>query len=183
MKSKVFFISVSNSDNTPLVQEKLKVLLKESSLLGFIPEGAKLAIKIHFGEEGNTGYVKPEYVKVVSGELKKRGVNFFLSDTNTLYKGKRLNSKEHLELAYAHGFTRENCGCEVVIPEDKKENTTEIKLDGKFVKTAKVSKIFLEQDGLLGIAHFKGHLMTGFGGALKNIGMGCASREGKLFQH
>ncbi|HTZ11234.1 MAG TPA: DUF362 domain-containing protein [Candidatus Margulisiibacteriota bacterium] len=183
MKSKVYFISVNNPDSIPLVQEKLKRLLKESNFLGFVPEHGRLAIKIHFGEEGNTGYVKPEYVKVVSSELKKRGVDFFLSDTNTLYKGKRLNSKDHLELAYAHGFIREKCGSKVVIPQDSKKNTAEVKVDGKFVKTAKVSRIFTEQDAILGIAHFKGHIMTGFGGALKNIGMGCAAREGKLFQH
>jgi len=108
----------------------------------------------------------------------------FLAETNTLYRGKRTNSKEHLKLACEHGFTPEEVSAEIVIPDDnRKENIMEVKINRKFIKLAKVARIFLEADSLVGIAHFKGHLMTGFGGALKNIGMGCASREGKLAQH
>ncbi len=95
-----------------------------------------------------------------------------------------MDSREHLKQAYEHGFTKESCGCDVLIADDtKKEDVAEIVINQKFIKTAKIAKIFQETDVILGIAHFKGHLMTGFGGALKNIGMGCATREGKLSQH
>lgn len=107
-----------------------------------------------------------------------------MTDTNTLYKGRRTISSSHIELAHEHGFTKRACGAEVVVPDDtKKSNVSDVKIDGGFFKAAKIASIFLKSDSIVGLAHFKGHMMTGFGGALKNIGMGCASREGKLVQH
>jgi len=184
MKSKVYFIGIKQEDDVFLISQKLKRLCEESKVLDFILKDDLIAIKIHFGEEGNTGFVKPQYVKVIVDEILKKEAKAFLSDTNTLYKGKRTNSQSHLELAKAHGFSKENIGIDIIIPDDqKKENVSEVTINRRFVKTAKIAKIFLENNGLVVISHFKGHLMTGFGGALKNVGMGCASREGKLFQH
>ena len=184
MKSKVYFISVSNADTTQDIRQKFRRLLQESRLLDFINKDDNVAVKLHFGEEGNTGYVKPEFVRVACEIIKEKQASCFLTDTNTLYRGKRTNAQEHLELALEHGFNRGDCLAEVVIADDsKKENIVEVAIRQKFIKVAKIVKVFLEVDALLGIAHFKGHIMTGFGGALKNIGMGCASREGKLSQH
>jgi hypothetical protein len=184
MKSKVYFISVDNSDKLQDIQQKLRRLLKESRLLDFIRKHDKVAIKMHFGEAGNTGHVKPEYVRCACENIIERQAACFLADTNTLYVGKRMNLDDHLKLAAEHGFTKENCLVDVVIADDtKKENVAEVAINQKFIKVAKIVKIFLEVDAILSIAHFKGHLMTGFAGALKNIGMGCASREGKLSQH
>jgi uncharacterized Fe-S center protein len=184
MKSKVYFIRVDNSNDRQDIKQKFFRLLNVSGLLNFIRKGDKVAIKMHFGEEGNTGYVRPEYVRVACENILERQASCFLSDTNTLYRGKRMNSQDHLKLSYEHGFTRDNCAADVVIPDEtRKENCAQIYINQKFIKTAKVVKLFLQADALLGIAHFKGHIMTGFGGALKNIGMGCATREGKLAQH
>jgi hypothetical protein len=184
MKSKVYFTGVDNSADVKDIKQKLARLLAVSGLLDFISSRDKVAVKLHFGEEGNTGYVNPQYVGVICDAIMEKQASCFLCDTNTLYKGRRTNSQDHLNLAYEHGFTKEICGAEVIIPDDaKRENVTEITVNQKFIKTAKVASLFLEADALLGIAHFKGHMMTGFGGALKNIGMGCASREGKLVQH
>jgi len=184
MKSKVYFIKVSQEDTPVAIADKIRQLCQESKVLDFISKDDLIAIKIHFGEEGNTGFVKPQYVKVIVDEILKKEAKAFLSDTNTLYKGKRSNSLNHLELAKTHGFSKENLGVDIIIPDDReKENISEVPINKRFVKTAKIAKIFLENNGLVVISHFKGHLMTGFGGALKNIGMGCASREGKLFQH
>ncbi len=169
MKSKVYFIAVKNSDNMQAIKVKFARLLGESNLLDFIPEKSKVAIKMHFGEEGNTGYVRPEYVRLVCDRLAKKQADYFLSDTNTLYRGRRMNSQDHLKLAHEHGFTKDICGADIIIPDEAGE--------------AEVAGIFLEADVILGIAHFKGHMMTGIGGALKNIGMGCATRRGKLAQH
>ncbi|MDD4894472.1 MAG: DUF362 domain-containing protein, partial [Candidatus Omnitrophica bacterium] len=108
----------------------------------------------------------------------------FLSDANTLYRGRRLNSTDHLEIAREHGFTKEVTGADVVIPDDaRQEEAIEIKINQKFIKNAKLARIFIDADAIMAVNHFKGHILTGFGGALKNIGMGCATRQGKLAQH
>jgi uncharacterized Fe-S center protein len=139
---------------------------------------------MHFGEEGNTGFVRPAFLRIICSGLCAQGAEPFISDTNTLYRGRRMNSADHLALAREHGFSRRGCGAEVVIPDETKgENIAAVEVNKKFIRKAKILKLFLEADFLLGVAHFKGHMMTGFGGALKNIGMGCASREGKLAQH
>ena len=184
MKSRVYFISLKNSDNLQIINQKLKSLLDESKLLDFIRKENKVAVKIHFGEEGNTGFVRPEHVRVICDEITSRGGSSFLSDTNTLYRGRRLNSQAHLELAYEHGFTKEVTGADVIIPDDtRKENVIAVQINQKFIKRAKLARIFIDADALVAVNHFKGHILTGFGGALKNIGMGCATREGKLAQH
>lgn len=184
MKSKVYFIAVKNQDNKDGIKDKFSRLIKESNILNFIHPDTDVAIKIHFGEEGNTGFVRPEYLRLVCDEVKAKNAKCFVSDTNTLYSGRRTNSKDHLALAKEHGFSPDTLGAEVIIPDDTdKQNIATLNINQKFVKQAKVAKLFTDADALVGIAHFKGHIMTGFGGALKNIGMGCASREGKLVQH
>ena len=180
MQSKVYFIKVSDSDTQEAIAEKLSILISKSGIFDFVLKGDKVALKMHFGEEGNTGFVKPEYVRIAVDSIKKIGANIFLTDTNTLYRGRRMVPEDHKQLAHEHGFTQDIAGAEVVIADDQ---ASEIKIDGKFIKIAKVAALFYQVDAILGVAHFKGHMMTGFGGALKNLGMGCATREGKLAQH
>jgi len=184
MRSRVYFIKVENSDTVEATKTKLVLLLKKSGLFSFIRKDERVAIKMHFGEEGNTGYVKPGYVRVAIEGIKEKGARPFLSDTNTLYRGKRMNCRDHLQLAFEHGFSEKACGAPVVITDDSRAgNVSDVRINGQFIQTAKVAKLFLDADTIVGIAHFKGHMMTGFGGALKNLGMGCASRQGKLAQH
>lgn len=183
-KSQVYFIAVSQQEKMQAIKSKLRRLLDTSKVLDCIRSKDKVAVKIHFGEEQNTGFVSPEYVRIICDAIAERGALAFLSDTNTLYRGRRTNSQEHLKLAYEHGFTPQILGAPVIIPDDtKKEQTSRIAINQRFVKVAKVATVFCKADALVGIAHFKGHMMTGFGGALKNLGMGCATREGKLEQH
>jgi uncharacterized Fe-S center protein len=166
------------------VCEKIKSLIIESKVLDFIRTGYNVAVKAHFGEKGNTGFINPAYAGVICRQILDKGATAFLSDANTLYRGERLNSKDHLKLAFEHGFTKEVTGVDVIIPDDtKKENVTAIQINQKLIKTAKIARLFMDADALFAINHFKGHILTGFGGALKNIGMGCATREGKLAQH
>jgi uncharacterized Fe-S center protein len=121
---------------------------------------------------------------VVCEEIINRGASAFLADTNTLYRGRRLNAEDHLKLAAEHGFTKEAMGVEVIIPDDtRKENTIAIQINQRLIKSAKIASIFINADALIAISHFKGHILTAFGGALKNIGMGCATRAGKFAQH
>ena len=184
MRSKVYFVKTSESETQSAISAKLERLLAESRFFDFVSQNASVAVKIHFGEEGNTGFVQPAYLKVICAGLTAKCAHPFLSDTNTLYRGRRTDSGEHKKLAYEHGFRPQACGAEVIIPDDRiKENTTEVEINQKFFKTVKIAKIYTQASALVGVAHFKGHIMTGFGGALKNIGMGMATREGKLSQH
>jgi len=184
MKSRVYFIAVKDANDIGTVNNKLKILLEESRVLDFIRRDYRVGVKMHFGEEGNTGFVRPPHFRVICDEIVKRGAAAFLSDTNTLYRGRRLNSKDHLAIAREHGFTKEAVGVDIVIPDDtKKENIAEIPVNQKSIKNAKIARIFVDADAIVAVSHFKGHILTGFGGALKNLGMGCATREGKLAQH
>ena len=162
----------------------LKKLLDASRVLDFIRKKDRVAVKIHFGEEGNTGFIRARHARVICDEIALKGATAFLADTNTLYRGSRTNSKDHLALARKHGFTKKITGADVVIPDDtKKEEIIDIPINQKFIKTAKIARIFADADAIAAVNHFKGHMLTGFGGALKNVGMGCATREGKLAQH
>ncbi|MEW6101950.1 MAG: DUF362 domain-containing protein [Candidatus Omnitrophota bacterium] len=184
MKSKVYFIPVKESEGIPAIADKVRILCQESGVFYFISKGDSVAVKMHFGEEGNTGFVRPEYCRVICEGISQRGARPFLSDTNTLYRGKRTNSKEHLALAIQHGFTGQATGVEVIIPDEtRKENTVDIEINQKFIKKARLLRLFTDADAIVAVSHFKGHIMTGFGGGLKNLGMGCATREGKLMQH
>lgn len=184
MKSRVYFTAVNDANLISGVNEKLKRLLQKSAILDFVRKDDKTVVKLHFGEEGSAGYVRPAHLRVINEAIKERGAVPLLCDTNTLYRGRRLHSKEHLALAQEHGFTKKAVAAEIFIPDDnRKEDKIDIQINQKNIQTAKLGRIFIEADSFLAVSHFKGHILTGFGGALKNIGMGCATREGKLAQH
>ena len=184
MKSKVYFVAVEDSEDINAANDKLKLLLEASRVLSFPEEGDKVGVKLHFGEEGTDAFVRPNHLRLICDEIAKKGAVPFLSDANTLYRGKRLNSKDHLEVAMAHGFTRETVGVDIFIPDEtKEEDVREVQIDQRLIKTAKVGRCYVDADAFVAVTHFKGHALTGFGGTLKNIGMGCATRPGKLAQH
>jgi hypothetical protein len=184
MKSKVYFVPVDETETTMAVQAKFRSLLKAAGLPDCVKAGDKAVIKMHFGEEGNTGFVRPEFIRVITDMVKGKDSSTVISDTNTLYRGRRVRSDEHEKLAREHGFTPEAAGAPAVVPDERDaENCMTVPVNKSFVKDAKILRLYRDADVLIGVAHFKGHMVTGFGGALKNIGMGCASREGKLFQH
>ena len=184
MKSKVYFIATSDKDTLDEVRLKFSRLLDQSGILKIIDKGELVAVKLHFGEEGNTGFVKPQFLRQVTDRIRAQGAEPVLTDTNTLYYGKRTNAKDHLALAASHGFTQEIAGAKAEIADGNMgEDYQEVEVNGKFIKNAQIGKLFEKADAIVGVAHFKGHIMTGFGGALKNIGMGCAARKGKLAQH
>ncbi|MCX5711988.1 MAG: DUF362 domain-containing protein [Candidatus Omnitrophica bacterium] len=184
MKSKVYFVSVNESDPVNVVADKLRILINKSRTADFAKKGLKVAVKMHFGEQGNTGFVRPEYLRCICDYLNLRQAKPFLSDTNTLYRGRRTNSVDHLAIAAEHGFTKDNVAADIIIPDDSVAgNSADIRINRKFIKVAKIARIFRDADAIIAVSHFKGHIMTGFGGALKNLGMGCATRVGKLMQH
>ncbi|MFC1703811.1 DUF362 domain-containing protein [Candidatus Omnitrophota bacterium] len=183
-KSTAYYISVKDSDAFQQVNVKLGRLLAKVKPFDSFKDGSLVAIKLHFGEEGNAGFVSPKHIGTLVNALYKKGGKAFLTDTNALYKGKRTNATEHLRLAYEHGFIPENVAAPVIIADGLKgDEYREVKLQRGALKIAYVASAIHKADALVVVSHFKGHIMTGFGGALKNLGMGCAARRGKLVQH
>lgn len=142
------------------------------------------AVKLHFGEEGSTTFVRPIFLRRIVENLKRIGARPFLTDTCTLYVGERSNAVEHLALAIRHGFTYPAVDAPIVIADGIRGNSYRtIPIDGEHFKEVYVAKEIVEADAIIGVTHFKAHELTGIGGTLKNIGMGCAARKGKLAQH
>jgi len=184
MASKVYFTRLSTGDDISLAQEKILKLFKSSGLDECYQSGEVVGLKIHFGEEGNRGYIKPQYVKPIAREIKSKGAKPFLTDTNTLYVGQRSNSVDHLNLAYRHGFTMENAESPIVISDGLLGDAeTEIKIAGIHFKKVSLATDAIKANALIVLSHITGHLATGLGGAIKNVGMGLASRKGKMRQH
>ena len=165
--------------------EKLQRLLTKAGMDQIDFDGKFVAIKIHFGEPGNLAYLRPNYAKAVADYIKARGGKPFLTDCNTLYPGRRKNALEHLETAWENGFTPLYAGCPVIIADGLKgtDETLVPVHNGVRVKEAKIGHAIMDADIVISLNHFKGHEMAGFGGALKNLGMGCGSRAGKMEQH
>ena len=184
MASKVYFTNfrATYRENLP---KKLARLVKTAGMLEGIDFNNKYtAIKIHFGEPGNLSYLRPNYAKVIVDLIKEQGGRVFLTDCNTLYVGRRKNGLDHLDAAYENGYNPFTLGCHVIIADGLKgTDETLVPIDGEYVKEAKIGRAVMDADIVISMNHFKGHECTGFGGALKNIGMGCGSRAGKMEMH
>mgnify|MGYP000902420823 CR=1 FL=1 len=182
-KSKVYFTSMKVNAGTNLLK-KLNHLVREAGIANIDFENKYTAIKIHFGEPGNLAYLRPNYAKVIVDLVKELGGKPFLTDCNTLYVGRRKNALDHLDSAYENGYNPFATGCHVIIADGLK-GTDEalVPVNGEYVKEAKIGRAVMDADIVISLTHFKGHESTGFGGAIKNIGMGCGSRAGKMEQH
>ena len=182
-KSKVYFSDLRALPGTNL-PDKLKKLIRRAGIADIDFEKKMTAIKLHFGEPGNLSYLRPNWAKAVADVVKELGGRPFLTDCNTLYVGRRKDALEHIESAYENGFTPFSTGCHVIIADGLK-GTDEVYVPvegGELVKEAKIGTA-MDADIFISLNHFKGHEATGFGGALKNIGMGCGSRAGKMEMH
>ena len=183
-KSKVYFTDFHATSKENL-QQKLSRLIKTAGISQIDFERKYAAIKIHFGEPGNLSYLRPNYAKTVVDIVTELGGKPFLTDCNTLYVGGRKNALDHINSAYLNGFSPFSTGCHVLIGDGLK-GTDEVLIPvegGEYVKEAKIGHAIMDADILISLTHFKGHELTGFGGALKNIGMGCGSRAGKMEMH
>ena len=183
MKSKVYFTDMrtNHGENLP---EKLKRLIDSAGLGGIELKNKYVAIKIHFGEPGNLAYLRPNYAKVLVDYVREKGGRPFLTDCNTLYVGGRRNALDHMDTAYVNGFSPFSTGCHVIIADGLK-GTDEVVVDvnGEEVRHAKIGRALYDADVIISLNHFKGHMSTGFGGAIKNLGMGGGSRAGKMEMH
>lgn len=183
-KSKVYFTNmrVKNGDN---LQKKLARLMKKAGIGQIDFENKYAAIKMHFGEPGNLAFLRPNYAKTVADTVKELGGKPFLTDCNTLYVGGRKNALDHIDSAFENGFSPFSTGCHIIIGDGLK-GTDEALVPvegGTYVKEAKIGQAVMDADVFITLTHFKGHEATGFGGCLKNIGMGCGSRAGKMEMH
>ena len=183
--SKVYFTDFHTQAYGDSLPTKLKKLIKKAGIQDLDLEGKFVAIKLHFGELGNISYLRPNYARAVVDVVKELGGKPFLTDCNTMYPGSRKNALEHLECAWQNGFTPLTVGCPILIGDGLKgTDDVEIPVEGgEYVEKAKIGRAIMDADVFISLTHFKGHEMTGFGGAIKNIGMGCGSRAGKKEQH
>lgn len=182
--SKVYFTDMraKNGDN---LLSKLQRLIKTAGIGTIDFQDKYVAIKMHFGEPGNLAFLRPNYAKAVADVVKELGGKPFLTDCNTLYVGGRKNALDHLDSANLNGFNPMTTGCQILIADGLK-GTDEALVPvegGTYVKEAKIGQAVMDADVFISLSHFKGHEAAGFGGAIKNIGMGCGSRAGKMEMH
>ncbi|MDR3111556.1 MAG: DUF362 domain-containing protein [Elusimicrobiota bacterium] len=177
MSSKVHFLAWDRKD-------EFLQFLKITKVFSHIKAKNFLAIKIHFGEEGNEGYINHQYTKQVVKIAKEKTAFPFLTDASTIYIGKRSDAYHHLIVAQKHGFSIENCECPIIIADGLRgDSEVSVAINLKHFKSALIARDIARADKFIFMSHFKGHEITGFGGALKNIGMGCASKAGKYAMH
>ncbi|MBE6963718.1 MAG: DUF362 domain-containing protein [Ruminococcaceae bacterium] len=183
--SKVYFADFRAPSWRETIPQKLARLIMTAGFADMDLEGKYVAIKTHFGEPGNMAFLRPNWAKVVVQLVKDKGGKPFLTDCNTLYIGGRKNALDHMESAYQNGFNPYNTGCHIIIADGLKGNDeVEVPVEGgEYVTSAKIGRAIMDADVFISLSHFKGHEQAGMGGALKNIGMGCGSRAGKMEQH
>jgi uncharacterized protein len=181
--STVYFTDMRTRPKRNLL-DKVDELLSRAKIDKKVKRNDVVAIKLHFGEPGNCAYIRPVFLRTVVDRIKNLGGRPFLTDTNTLYTGPRSNGVSHIEAAIRNGFDYAVVGCPIIIADGiRGSNSVKVVVNGEVLKEVNIAKEIVDADCLVVVTHFKGHELAGFGGALKNMGMGCTSREGKLVQH
>ncbi|MDH6343770.1 putative Fe-S center protein [Parabacteroides sp. PFB2-12] len=181
--SKVYFTNLRTNPSNNLLQ-KMERLVKKAGIESIDFNKQFVAIKIHFGEPGNLAYLRPNYAARIANLLRSLGGKPFLTDSNTLYSGGRSNAVDHLRSAMENGYNPISAQCDIIIADGLKgTDYREIPIDGEYCKAPKIGAAIADADIIISMNHFKGHEQAGFGGALKNLGMGCASVGGKLELH
>ncbi len=178
MKTAVYFTDPSAHARRSRLA-KLSDLFDRSGAREIFRKGDNVCIKVHFGEEGNTSYLRPVYARFLVKKLKDLGTHPFLTDSNTLYRGSRHTTEDHLRTARHHGFTEENIGAPIIISDE----FIEIKDSSIGPRPVRVARSAREADSLLIITHVTGHMVFGYAGAIKNVSMGLASPAGKQIMH
>lgn len=181
--SKVYFTNLRTNPNSNLL-DKLERLCRRAGIADIDFKDQFVAMKIHFGEPGNMAYIRPNYAARMANLVRSLGGRPFLTDCNTLYSGRRSNAVDHLQSAMENGFNPISAQCNVIIADGVKgTDQREIEIDGEYCKAPKIGAALADADIIISLTHFKGHEQAGFGGALKNLGMGGASVPGKLELH
>jgi uncharacterized protein len=183
MKSQVFFADL-RTDFKENLNAKIHRLLDSVSIASCIKTNELVAVKLHFGEKGNTAFIRPIFLRDIVNKIIACGGRPFLTDANTLYRGERGEADSHLKLAIEHGFGFAAINAPLIIADGLRGNSCKrVTIAGKHFREVYIGAEIAQADALVSAAHFKCHELTGFAGTLKNLGMGCASRQGKLKQH
>ncbi len=184
MKEKIHFIPVADNEADEEIARRLEAFIVGHGLFSFVRARDMVAFKTHFGEEGTEGFVRPLYFTMMGRLVKKKQALPFLTDTATLYSGMRNQAVSHIELAQRHGFGFEKTGLPLIMADGLTgDEELEVAIPGRIYRRVKIASLIIKAQSLVVVSHFTGHLASGFGAALKNMGMGCASRRGKLEQH
>jgi uncharacterized protein len=163
---------------------KLGQLIMSAGVSQMISPRDLVAVKLHFGEPGNVAFIRPVFLQTIVSAIREAGGKPFLTDTNTLYVGHRTVAPDHITAAIKNGFSYSVVEAPIIIADGLKgTNDIEVSVSQKQFDKVHIAADIIHADALVSLAHFKGHELSGFGGSLKNIGMGCASRKGKLAQH
>ncbi len=183
MNSTVWFIDLRTTYNENFLV-KIGRLLDSAGLSKIVKKKDLVAVKLHFGELGNTAFIRPVFLRKIVQHIKAIGGEPFLTDTNTLYSGTRCHAPGHIKTAVQNGFAFSVVDAPIVIADGLRgRSETKVSVNQKNFKQVYIGSEIAHADALVSVAHFKGHEITGFAGTLKNLGMGCASRKGKLAQH
>jgi len=178
--AKVYFKSVDSYTKTDEVSRAGREVLERIIAEEKISLEPRIPLKVHFGEKGNLTYIGPKNYDGIIDFLEQKGTECAFIETNVLYLGERTIKESHIALAKEHGFSR----LPIIIADGEKgEDYSEVAIDKKHFRSCKIGRLIAEEKQLLIVAHFKGHMLAGFGGAIKQLGMGCAARPGKLAQH
>ncbi len=184
MSSDVYFVDLRARSDRENKLEKISKLFKEAGFGAILKDGDLTAIKLHFGEMGNDTFINPVFVHEIVKLVRSKGARPFLTDTNTLYSGGRGNSVDHINTAIAHGFAYAVVNAPLIIADGLKgRNYVNVDVDLKHFRSVKIAGDIESADSMLVLSHFKAHILAGFGGAIKNLGMGCAPPAGKAEQH
>ncbi|MDD1701241.1 MAG: DUF362 domain-containing protein [Methanoregula sp.] len=184
MKSPVYFAGLRAYSDQESTTIKVQRLFDLAGFSGVITPHDRTAVKLHFGEQGNDGYISPVYVRQVVDKIKTCGALPFLTDTSTLYLGSRSNAVDHITTAILHGFDFAVTGAPIIIADGLfGKNVAQVKIERKHFNTVIIAGDIALADSMIVMSHFKGHIVSGFGGAIKNLAMGCAPPEGKRAQH
>jgi len=184
MDSKVYFIKASVNDGEQVISEKARRLFQAGGFAGCFKENDFTVIKVHVGEDGNNTYIKAPYIKGLVDELVGLKTKPFVTDTSTLYVGQRNNALNHTVLAAEHGFSSAELGIPFIVSDGLFGTTeTAIEINGRHNKEVFIANDIVMCQSILSVAHVTGHVAAGLGATLKTLGMGCASKRGKLKQH
>jgi uncharacterized Fe-S center protein len=178
--ARVFYKEVSSGAKTGDISRISRELLEKVVSEEKIKLEGRVPLKVHFGEKGNTTFIGPDNYEGVIDFLKEKEIDTCFIETNVLYVSERTRKKSHVALAREHGFTR----LPIVIADGETgEDYTEVEIEGDHFGKCRIGKLIAQEKQLIVLSHYKGHILAGFGGAIKQLGMGCAARGGKLDQH
>ena len=180
---KVFWMDLRAEAGSSL-EDKFTRLLRRAGMGAVAGKGELVAVKAHVGESGNLAYVNHNYARITAAEARACGAKPFLTDTNTLYSGSRHNAVDHNDTAVMHGYSSGAAGTPFIVADGLRGlDYEELPVKGKHIKRARIGRGICQADKLVVLSHFKGHCEMGFGGTIKNMGMGCAAIPGKLELH